>query len=187
MSRGAVFLDRDGVLNEDAKYASDPKIVRLLSGVASAIGRLNEAGMLVIVVSNQSGIARGFHTESDTRAFNVELEVQLRAEGARVDGWYYCPHLPEGTVAEYAKECECRKPKAGMLMQAARERDIDLSKSFMVGDKESDIAAGVAAGTKTILVGTGLSIQHPEPVPMYRANDLAGAVELILRGARVIA
>lgn len=178
--RAAVFLDRDGVLNEDKKYASDPKIAKLLPGVASAIKRLNDAEMAVVVVSNQSGVARGFHTEDDTKRFNAELDAQLRAKGARVDGWYFCPHLPEGTVQEYAKKCECRKPKAGMLMQAAREHCIDLAKSYLVGDKESDIAAGAAAGVQTVLVGAGLMIENPQLAPTYRASDLAGAVEFIL-------
>ena len=183
--RSAVFLDRDGVLNEDKKYASDPKIAKLLPGVTSAVKRLNDAGMAVIVVSNQSGIARGYHTENDTRAFNAELDEQLRAEGARVDGWYYCPHLPEGTVAEYAKECDCRKPKSGMLMQAAGEHDIDLSKSFMVGDKERDIAAGTSAGTQTILVGN--TVSDTDSQPTLWAADLSEAVILILRGEGVVA
>ncbi|MBI2610916.1 HAD family hydrolase [Candidatus Kaiserbacteria bacterium] len=183
--RPAVFVDRDGVLNEDTAYASDPKVAKLLPGVAPAIKRLNEAGMIVIVVSNQSGIARGFHTESDTRAFNAELDAQLRAEGARVDGWYYCPHLPEGKVPEYAMECECRKPKPGMLLQAAREHDIDIASSFIVGDKESDIAAGAAAGAQTILVGAGTSISDPQPPPTHLTADLPEAVELILARAVV--
>ncbi len=183
--RAAVFLDRDGVLNEDKKFASDSKIAKLLPDVTSAIKRLNEAGMAVIVVSNQSGIARGYHTENDTRAFNAELDAQLRAHGARVDGWYYCPHLPEGAVPAYAMKCDCRKPKSGMLTQAAREHDVDLSKSFMVGDKESDIAAGSAAGAKTILVGD--AVFDTDPQPSHRAADLSEAVMLILGRASVVA
>lgn len=174
--RSAVFLDRDGVLNEDKKYASDPSVAKLLPGVAGAIRRLNEAGMAAIVVSNQSGVARGFHTEEDVRAFNAALEAELRDAGARVDGWYYCPHLPEGEVDEYAIECDCRKPKSGMLTQAAREHDVDLSKSFMVGDRERDIAAGAAVGVKTILVGE----EDSSHAPSHHAKDLAEAVEYIL-------
>ncbi len=174
--RPAVFLDRDGVINEDKKYASDPKVAVLLPGVAGAIKRLNDAGITTIVVSNQSGVARGYHSEDDVRRFNSTLASQLQEAGARIDGWYYCPHLPGGAILEYAKECECRKPKSGMLTQAAREHNIDFSKSYMVGDKERDIVAGATAGTKTILVG-GEESNH---APGYRARDLADAVDLIL-------
>lgn len=172
----AVFLDRDGVLNEDKKYASDPKIAMLLPGVAGAIKRLNDAGMTVIVVSNQSGVARGYHTEDDVQKFNSSLASQLRVEGARVDAWYYCPHLPEGSVSEFAILCDCRKPKTGMLTKAAREHDIDLSKSYMVGDKERDIVAGATVGAKTILVGS----EESNHSPVHRAKDLAEAAEQIL-------
>lgn len=172
----AVFLDRDGVLNADKKYAADPKDAVLLPGVAHAIKRFNDARMVVIVVSNQSGVARGFHTEADVRKFNSALEAQLREIGAHVDGWYYCPHFPEGTVSELAILCDCRKPKAGMLTKAAREHDIDFSKSYMVGDAERDIVAGATVGAKTILVGS----EQSNHSPVYRAKDLAEAAELIL-------
>lgn len=180
MNVSAVFLDRDGVLNEDKKYASDPKIAKLLPGVTSAIRRLNETGMAVIVVSNQSGIARGFHTENDTRAFNAELDAQLRATGARVDGWYYCPHLPEGKVPEYAKECECRKPKPGMLLKAADEHSIDLLRAWMVGDKESDVAAGRAVGARTVLVASAGTMPALVESPTHVVESLEEAVTYIL-------
>ncbi len=176
--KAAVFLDRDGVLNEDKKYLSDPKVATLLPGVAKAIKRLNEAGMAVIVVSNQSGVARGFHTEEDIARFNAELVSQLSMEGARVDGWYYCPHLPEGSVSEYAIECDCRKPRSGMLTKAAREHEIDLSRSYMVGDKERDIVAGSSVGAKTILVGD----EKTGHVPTHHVSNLAQAVKVILAG-----
>jgi len=181
----AVFFDRDGTLIEDAGYLSSPEEVEVLPGAAEAVRRLNQAGFLVVVVSNQSGVARGMFTTDDVERVNERIRQLLDAEGARVDAFYYCPHLPTGTAPAYAKDCECRKPKPGMLYEAAQDLDIDLTESFMVGDALRDVQAGRAAQCQTIFVGA-LSDTDPETLNELEglATPLAGnlleAVELIL-------
>ncbi len=148
MNISAVFLDRDGVIIGDIGYLNDPKHVRLLPGVSGAIKSLNEHHVPVFSVSNQSGVARGMYKEQAIPLVHMEIERQLAKDGATIDGWYWCPHLPQGIVPEYAIECECRKPKPGMLLQAAKEHSLDLSCAWMIGDKEIDVATGGAVGAK---------------------------------------
>jgi len=185
MKLSAVFIDRDGVLNEEADYLSDPKKLSLIHGAADAIYSLNTQTVSVIVVSNQSGVARGYFLESQIKVVEVALEKELAEQGAHIDGWYYCPHLSEGSVAEYAIECDCRKPKPGLLIRAAQERGIELVDAVMIGDKASDIAAGHAVGARTILVRTGQGEREwagwrEEFKPSYVAKDLADAVQWLL-------
>ena len=149
----AVFFDRDGTLIEDVGYLSSPDQVRLRPGAAAVVRRLNEAGFLVVVVSNQSGVARGMFTTDDVDRANDRLRELMDQEGARLDGVYYCPHLPAGTVPAYAKDCDCRKPKPGLLYEAAQDLDIDLTESYVVGDAVRDVQAGRAARCHTIFVG----------------------------------
>lgn len=149
----AVFFDRDGTLIEDVGYLSDPAQVRLLPGAAEAVRRLNRAGFLVVVVSNQSGVARGLYGIDAVERTNQRLQQLLQQEGAHIDAFYFCPHLPTGTVPAYAKECDCRKPKPGLLYRAAQDLDIDLTESYMVGDAVRDIQAGRAAHCHTIFLG----------------------------------
>ncbi|OGG67156.1 hypothetical protein A3C21_04310 [Candidatus Kaiserbacteria bacterium RIFCSPHIGHO2_02_FULL_59_21] len=180
----AIFLDRDGVLNEEIGYASDPKDLRLITGATAAIRVFNERSIPVVVVSNQSGIARGYHTETDTKRFNAALSKALQKEGAYVDGWYYCPHHPDGK-GEYAKVCDCRKPMPGLLRRAADEMSLDLSRSVVIGDKASDIAAGIAVGCQTVLVLTGhganeWAVWREDFQPSHVAPDLARATEWLL-------
>jgi histidinol-phosphate phosphatase family protein len=141
--RRAVFMDRDGTLIHDVGYPNDPGAVRLLPGAAIALAKLKELGFLLIVVSNQSGIGRGLVTPEQARQVHAEVESQLADFMVRLDGAYYCPHAPEDG-------CVCRKPSPGMLLRAARELSIDLNRSFMVGDKISDLEAGRAAGCHTL-------------------------------------
>lgn len=141
--RRAIFLDRDGTLIEDAKYLSKVEQVKLLPGAAAAVKAWNEAGWLVILITNQSGVARGFFPESRVGEVNAHLLNLLEAEGAKLDAIYYCPHGPDDG-------CECRKPKPGMILQAAREHDVELSGSVMIGDKADDVLAGEAAGCRGI-------------------------------------
>jgi D-glycero-D-manno-heptose 1,7-bisphosphate phosphatase len=142
--RPAAFLDRDGVLNIDRGYTFKPGDLALIPTAAAALRLLNEAGYYVLVVSNQSGVARGFFSEAAVKSFNAHLQEVLRGEGAHIDAFYYCPHHPDGAVKELAIACRCRKPQPGMLEQAARDRPIDLDRSFLIGDKDDDLAAARA-------------------------------------------
>jgi D-glycero-D-manno-heptose 1,7-bisphosphate phosphatase len=149
------FLDRDGTLIEEVNWLSSPSQVRLLPGVPEALVKLRDLGFLSVVITNQSAIARGMLTERGLQDVHAEMGRQLEQEGASVDAIYYCPHHPEVGNPPYRCVCECRKPESGMLEQAARDLDIDLSRSYMIGDKLSDIEAGWNAGCKSILVLTG--------------------------------
>ena len=182
-TRRAVFLDRDGTINEEVNYLRRQEDVRLIEGAGRAIARLNAAGVLVVVVSNQSGLARGLFDESDLASVQIELNRQLRAHGARVDGWYFCPHHPEGVVEHYALTCDCRKPAPGLIMQAAQEMGLSLRGSFMVGDRLLDVACGRKVGLSTVLVATGHDDGPPvgeHETPDHQAADLARAVDWIL-------
>ncbi len=142
--RPAAFLDRDGVLNVDNGYTFQPDDLTLMPTAAAAVRLLNDAGYYVFVVSNQSGVARGFFTEAAVKSFNTHLQEMLLREGARIDAFYYCPHHPDGVVKELAIQCRCRKPQPGMLEQAARDWPINLGGSFLIGDKDDDVAAARA-------------------------------------------
>jgi D-glycero-D-manno-heptose 1,7-bisphosphate phosphatase len=142
--RPAAFLDRDGVLNVDHGYTHRPDQLEWIAGAPEAVRLLNEAGYLVIVVTNQSGVARGYFDEMAVRRFHDHMSAALNAKGAHIDAFYYCPHHPEGVIKEFAIRCNCRKPGAGMLDQAAREWPIDLGRSFLIGDKDHDMAAAAA-------------------------------------------
>lgn len=177
--QSAVFLDRDGVLNKDPPhYAHRLDQLELIPGSAEAVRILKQNNFTLIIVSNQSGIARGYYTEKDADIFNRALIMKLRESGGDIDGVYYCPHLPDAIIEKYKSCCDCRKPMAGMLHRAAQEHDIDLSSSYMVGDKISDIEAGKKAGCCPILVLTG----HGKDEVLAKdnscrvANDLLDAV-----------
>jgi D-glycero-D-manno-heptose 1,7-bisphosphate phosphatase len=143
--RSAAFLDRDGVLNVDHGYVCKSRDFEWIAGAREAIRYLNDAGYLTVVVTNQSGIARGYHTEPEFRALHRWIDERLRDSGARIDAVYFCPHLPDAVLPMYRNECECRKPRPGMLLQAVRELDIDPASSFLIGDEASDCAAAAAA------------------------------------------
>jgi D-glycero-D-manno-heptose 1,7-bisphosphate phosphatase len=150
----AVFIDRDGTINEEKEYLYRTEDFVFIPGAPQAIRLLNDAGFLVIVVTNQSGVARGYYTEEDVHLLHRYVATQLEQEGARVDGWYYCPHHPSGR-GSYALPCRCRKPLPGMLLEAAGRFGIDLESSVMIGDKLVDVEAGRAAGCRPVLVRTG--------------------------------
>ncbi len=153
----AVFLDRDGTLNRYVGFLRKPEQLELLPGAAEAVRKINASGYLAILVTNQPVIARGEVTAEELRTIHNKLETLLGREGAYLDGLYYCPHHPhkgyEGEIPELKIDCECRKPKPGMLIKAAKDFHIDLSQSWMVGDGENDIGAGKVAGCKTALIG----------------------------------
>ncbi len=155
----AVFLDRDGTINRFVGLVRSPEQLELLEGAAAAIKKINESGYLCIVVTNQPVIARGEVTVPQLEQIHNRMETLLGQEGSYIDALYYCPHHPqggfEGEIPELKIPCECRKPKPGMLLQAAKDYNIDLHKSFMVGDTERDIQAGINAGCKTALIGEG--------------------------------
>lgn len=152
--RRAVFLDRDGTVIEDHGYLKDEHRVRLIPGAAEAIASLN-GRFLVIIASNQSGVARGLLREEDVRRINAAAAEQLRSRGARIDAFYYCPHHPAAQDPRYRMRCECRKPRPGLLVRAAEQWGIDLQSSFVIGDQLRDIEAGLAAGCTPVLVLTG--------------------------------
>jgi D-glycero-D-manno-heptose 1,7-bisphosphate phosphatase len=176
----AVFLDRDGTINLDTNYLSSPDELRLIAGSAQAIARLNRAGLPVVVVTNQSGLARGFYSHDDLRAVHEELDRLLEAHGARVDAYYHCPHHPEGVVKRLAVECDCRKPGPGMLLQAAQDLGLSLEGSFMVGDRPGDVECALSQGLFAVRVRTGPDQADGEQYPHHETGDLAGAVDWIL-------
>lgn len=139
--RPAAFLDRDGVLNVDHGYAHRPDQLEWIAGAPEAVRLLNEAGYYVFVISNQSGVARGYFEETAVQQFHAHMQAALQAQGAHIDAFYYCPHHPDGVIKELAIQCRCRKPAPGMLEQAARDWPIDLKRSFLIGDKDDDLAA----------------------------------------------
>lgn len=165
----AVFLDRDGTLIEDTGYISDPAKVRLLPGAAAAVARLNAAGWRVIVVTNQSGIARGLITEAQYRAVEQRVDEMLAEHGARIDAHYFCPHLPEVTGP-----CDCRKPGAALYQEAARDFSLDLSQCWWVGDRVRDVEPAIALGGRGVLLASEGDSQSWEVRP-----DLPAAVTLI--------
>lgn len=152
MGRSAVFLDRDGTLNVESGYVHRWEDWEWIPGAIDAITRLNRMGLLVVVVSNQAGVARGYYDEAAIQRLHDAANRDLAHYGARIDAYYYCPHHPEcGEI----RNCACRKPAPGLLIQAAHDLDIDLARSWLVGDKATDIEAGIAAGVSPILVETG--------------------------------
>jgi D-glycero-D-manno-heptose 1,7-bisphosphate phosphatase len=150
----AIFLDRDGTINQDRGYIYKPEEFIFEDRAIEAISLLNQAGFIVIVVSNQAGIAHGHFSEQAVDDLHQWLSGQLALHGARIDAFYYCPHHPDGQ-SPYRKQCNCRKPAPGMLLQAAADFSIDLASSWMVGDHQSDMAAGIAAGVTPVFVLTG--------------------------------
>lgn len=151
----AVFLDRDGTLNEEVNYLRSFADFRMISGADEALRILRRLGYRLYVVTNQSGVARGYFTLAEAEALNRRIGAFFAERGAPLDGFALCPHHPEGTVAPFARACDCRKPAPGMLLALAREHGIDLARSFMVGDKPIDAEAGLAAGVKPVLVRSG--------------------------------
>ncbi|MFA5251200.1 MAG: HAD family hydrolase [Phycisphaerae bacterium] len=187
MSNKAIFLDRDDTLIEDPGYISRPDQVKLMDGVDKSLVELKAMGYKLIVVSNQSGVARGIVSEGALGEIHDKLKQLLAEKGASLDRIYYCPYHPDGVIEKYRKESDQRKPKPGMLLAAANEMDIDLTQSWMIGNSGRDVEAGLKAGCKTILVNHP---SHPErhklgePNPDYRAVNLKEAVNIIKKHHR---
>lgn len=182
MSIRAVFLDKDGTLIEDVPYNVDPERIQLTQGAVEGLKLLHAAGYQLIVITNQSGVARGYFPESALFAVE-ERSRQLLAEiGVSLAGFYYCPHHPDGVVPELAITCSCRKPEPGMLLYAADKHDIDLQESWFIGDILNDVEAGRRAGCRTILIDNGNETEwqlSPERSPHYTVTDLTEAAQVI--------
>jgi D-glycero-D-manno-heptose 1,7-bisphosphate phosphatase len=189
-ARAAVFLDRDGVLIEEIGSILRPEDIHVLDGVGPALAALHAAGYALVVVTNQTVVSRGLASEQEVDAMNSELQSRLDEAGApALDGVYVCPHHPNATVERYRVDCSCRKPRPGLLLRAARELGLDLAASVMVGDRDSDIGAGMLAGCATVLVRSGaheeppiestLAFPHPL-IPDCVSDDLPAAVSWIL-------
>ena len=156
MSRRAAFIDRDGVLNEERAFVHRIEDFEFVAGALEALRQLQEAGYLLVVITNQSGIARGLYSEAEFLTLTAQMRARLAAEGINLHAVEYCPHLPDAPVARYRLECDCRKPKPGMLRRAIEALDIAPGESFLVGDRLSDVEAGRAAGiARCFLVRTG--------------------------------
>lgn len=153
--RRAVFLDRDGTMIHEAGYLSRLEDVRWFPFTMDAIRLLNRAGYLVIVITNQGGIALGLFDEAFVRAVHASMDADLAASGARVDGWYFCPHHPKGVIESLRGPCDCRKPGCAMIDAACRDHAIDLSRSWVIGDRDRDVQVATAVGARGILVRTG--------------------------------
>jgi D-glycero-D-manno-heptose 1,7-bisphosphate phosphatase len=185
----AVFLDRDGTVIEEVGYLNRLDRVSFFPWSVDAIRVLNQAGFFVAIVTNQAGVARGYFDEALVRDTHALIDRRLAAGRARVDAYYYCPHHPQGTVEALRRECDCRKPRPGMIHQAARDLGIDVAGSFVVGDRWLDVEMGRAAGTHTVLVRTGYG-QNEERRPGeqvaadYVADNLMDAASWILRRLR---
>lgn len=187
MTGRAVFLDRDGTLNEQMGYINHLSRLKVLSGVGRAVRLLNQAGFKIFVISNQSGVARGYFPESLVDEVNQALAERLAEDGGVIDRFYTCCHLPDAKVKAYAKVCDCRKPQPGLLYQAARDFELDLTRSFAVGDRINDVDCAHRAGARGILVRTGYGRgeeQYLLPTsavrPDFIAEDFNEAVSWIL-------
>jgi D-glycero-D-manno-heptose 1,7-bisphosphate phosphatase len=182
----AVFLDRDGTLIEEVGYLDRPERVALFPYSADAIRALNRAGVRIVLVSNQSGVARGFFTEAVVQAVHDHIADLLAPSGARIDAYYYCPHHPDGKVAEYSRTCACRKPGRGLVDRAVAELGVDPERSFTVGDRWLDVALARGIGARGVLVRTGYGVtEEARPQPGIAADavvdNLAEAASWILR------
>ncbi len=179
MTKPAVFIDRDGTLNVEKNYLHKWQDWEWIPGAVEAIKRFNAAGYWVIVTSNQAGVARGLYSEADIDVLHRQVDADLQRQDAHIDAYYYCPHHPEhGAV----RDCDCRKPEPGMLLQAAKAHDINLIKSYMIGDKVSDVEAGLNAGVTPILVETGYGAKERAELPpaVLVVHDIGAAAEWIL-------
>jgi histidinol-phosphate phosphatase family protein len=186
--RRAVFLDRDGTLIEESGYLDRLERLVFFPFSVDAVRVLNRAGFAIVVVTNQAGIARGIVKEAFVEETHRHIAERLRAGGATIDGFYYCPHYPTGVVEQYRTACDCRKPQPGLLKRAAAHLDLDLARSFVVGDRWHDLAAGQAVGARGVLVRTGLGRRDeaapaPGSAPAAIVDNLMDAAAWILQEA----
>lgn len=182
----AVFLDRDGTINKEVNVLRDLKQLKILPKVGEAIKSFNRLGFLVIVITNQAVVARGWLTEKEVDHIHGIMIKRLSRKGAKIDAIYYCPHHPEGNLKKYRISCRCRKPNPGMILEAAKKFKIDFKKSFMIGDHTRDILAGKNAKLKTIIVRTGHAGKdgHYDVKPDFVAKNLFEAVKIVKKYAK---
>jgi D-glycero-D-manno-heptose 1,7-bisphosphate phosphatase len=181
-ARPAVFLDRDGTLVEEVPYLHDPELVRLVPGAPAALRHLAAAGFALVVVTNQAGVARGYYHQDAVERVHQRLRELLAAGRVALDGVWYCPHHPDGAVADLARPCRCRKPGPGMLEAAATDLGLDLAASYLVGNHPSDVGAARAAGATPLFVTTGHAAGRPPPEGAPTYGSLTEAAEAILAG-----
>lgn len=181
MSERAVFLDRDGTLVYPRHYPSRPEHLILYDGIQTGLRALQSAGFRLVVITNQSGIARGLFTDEDLTLMHASLRCNLERLGVHLDGIYYCPHHAEGTIPALSFDCHCRKPRPGMLQQAAADLDLDLARSWFLGDILDDVEAGNRAGTRTVLVDLGTESPPTRSVrePTYVSRDTVHALAIV--------
>jgi D-glycero-D-manno-heptose 1,7-bisphosphate phosphatase len=185
MGAAAIFLDKDGTLLVDVPYNVNTELMCFHEGAGEAIRAWHKADYKLVVVSNQPGVAYGFYPEESLQPVRERLEEMLKKYGSHLSGFYYCPHHPMGSVAAYSFPCECRKPAPGMLFQAARELDIDLKSSWMIGDILNDIEAGNRAGCRTVLVDTGGETEWQQGAfrePNFHVNNWLEVANAVRRG-----
>lgn len=178
----AIFLDKDGTLVENVPYNVNPALIELSRHAGPGLQLLRQLGYALFVVTNQSGVARGLFTEAALGPVEHRLAERLAQYGVTLDGFYYCPHSPDGVVSRYAISCTCRKPMPGMLLRAAREHGIDLAASWMIGDILHDVEAGRRAGCRTVLIDNGNETEwklSPSRTPHLTAPDLYTAATMI--------
>jgi D-glycero-D-manno-heptose 1,7-bisphosphate phosphatase len=187
MTNRAIFLDRDGTLNEEDGYITSPEQFRLYNFAAEAVRLINQSGWKAIVLTNQSGVARDYFTEATLIEIHERMKESLRLQGARIDAIYYCAHHPDYGSPPYRLDCDCRKPKPGLTERAARDFNLDLNRCYAIGDRYRDIEAGHAAGARSVMVMTGFGRGEYETVrqrwprqPDHVAEDLLEAVKWIL-------
>ena len=187
----AIFLDRDGTINEEVGYLDRADKLAMIPAAFEAIRLINESGFKAVVITNQAGVAKGLFTEAFVRQTHEQLQAALKQKGAAIDAFYYCPHHPTEGPPPYRLVCDCRKPAPGLFFQAAREMGIDLTRSCMIGDRYRDVEAAHRAGVKGVLVKTGYGMnvldnngpdqETPEGKPDYVADNILQAVQWILR------
>ena len=187
MKQPAVFVDRDGTINEQMGYINHLSRFRILPGVPQAVRMLNRHGFLVLVVTNQSGVARGYYPLDLVKTLHQLLITRIREKNGNIDGIFFCPHHPAGSVPEFSHNCDCRKPKTGLIEQACKSFEIDLPRSFLVGDMCTDMELARRAGVPGVLVKTGYGLgeiqyilPHKTAKPAHIAEDLLDAVRWML-------
>jgi D-glycero-D-manno-heptose 1,7-bisphosphate phosphatase len=185
----AVFLDKDGTLVKDVPYNVDETLIEYEEDVIDSLVQFREHGFLLIMISNQSGVARGYFAEDALQKVSVKIQADLGMRGVSFEAFYFCPHHPEGSIEKYSCECQCRKPRPGMILKAAEDFKVDLSKSWMVGDILNDVEAGNRAGCGTILINNGNETEWLKGEfrePSFEVANMKEAAEIILSTQLII-
>lgn len=180
----AIFIDKDGTLIQDVPYNVDPEKIVLEQYAGMALQLFQEQGYMLVVITNQSGVARGYFKEEQLEGVQKKINALLRDYNVLLDGFFYCPHHPEGTISPYAINCNCRKPGPGMLQTAAEQLGVDLTQSWMIGDILHDVEAGNQAGCRSLLINNGHETEwiiNPQRTPTYIASDLLDAAQFITK------